>query len=242
MNKLRNYFIGDYLALTDNVFTRSKIRLLYNFTSFYLINVIFFWSNTLSKHYYYHAGILGFSIVFLTTILFVLRKSKNYELASKLLLLNQTIVGIVSYLIQESTMDFVGEFFILVNILIAFFTLGTKYGFIVTGFWLLQIGHCLANDLSGGKFVLIHIPKDQVLPPTPVFVLVPFFLCVYIIYEFVKTRAEAERDIQLQKQLLENKNKEITNSITYARRIQQSLLPTEKYIDKNLDRLQKNKH
>jgi len=34
--------------------------------------------------------------------------------------------------------------------------------------------------------------------------------------------------------LIEEKNKNITDSINYAKRIQQSLLPTEKYIEKKL--------
>jgi hypothetical protein len=46
--------------------------------------------------------------------------------------------------------------------------------------------------------------------------------------------------IEDQKLLVEEKQKEIIDSITYARRIQRSLLPTEKYIDKNLKRLMKN--
>jgi hypothetical protein len=37
----------------------------------------------------------------------------------------------------------------------------------------------------------------------------------------------------------EEKNKSITDSIQYAKRIQQSLLPTEKYIEKSLKRLKK---
>jgi hypothetical protein len=40
----------------------------------------------------------------------------------------QIITGLVSYLIQQSSMDFVGECWIAVNILITFFTLGKKYG------------------------------------------------------------------------------------------------------------------
>jgi tetratricopeptide (TPR) repeat protein len=42
-----------------------------------------------------------------------------------------------------------------------------------------------------------------------------------------------------QKQLVEQKQKEILDSIYYARRIQQSLLPTEKYIYKQLKRIKK---
>jgi tetratricopeptide (TPR) repeat protein len=45
------------------------------------------------------------------------------------------------------------------------------------------------------------------------------------------------RIIKKQKIIIEEKNKDITDSIRYAKRIQQSQLPTEKYITKNLDRL-----
>ncbi len=43
--------------------------------------------------------------------------------------------------------------------------------------------------------------------------------------------------IEEQKYLVESKQKEILDSIHYAKRIQQSLLPTDKYIEKNLNRL-----
>jgi tetratricopeptide (TPR) repeat protein len=43
-----------------------------------------------------------------------------------------------------------------------------------------------------------------------------------------------EKETQAQKELIEEKNEEIISSIRYAKRIQQSLLPNEKYIEKNL--------
>jgi tetratricopeptide (TPR) repeat protein len=45
--------------------------------------------------------------------------------------------------------------------------------------------------------------------------------------------------VEKQKELVEVKQKEILDSIHYAKRIQQSLLPTEKYIERNLKRLKK---
>ena len=45
----------------------------------------------------------------------------------------------------------------------------------------------------------------------------------------------------LQKEIIEEKNKDITASITYAKRIQQSLLPTDRYIEKNMNRLRNEK-
>lgn len=55
-------------------------------------------------------------------------------------------------------------------------------------------------------------------------------------------KAEVERQKQIaeeQRHIVEEKQKEVMDSIRYARRIQQSLLPTEKYIERNLDHLKK---
>lgn len=50
---------------------------------------------------------------------------------------------------------------------------------------------------------------------------------------------EKKREVELQKTIIENKQKEILDSIHYARRIQSALLTPEKYIDKTLARHRK---
>ena len=50
---------------------------------------------------------------------------------------------------------------------------------------------------------------------------------------------QQKQEVELQKNIVEEHQKEIIDSITYARRIQRSLLPTEKYIEKNMNRLRK---
>ena len=52
--------------------------------------------------------------------------------------------------------------------------------------------------------------------------------------------ANKNEQIELQKSLVEEKNKDIMDSIRYAKRIQKSLLPTEKYIQKSIVRLKRN--
>jgi hypothetical protein len=47
-------------------------------------------------------------------------------------------------------------------------------------------------------------------------------------------------EIELQKAKLEEKQKEIIDSIQYAQRIQKALIPSEKYFEKNIHRLNKN--
>ncbi len=66
-------------------------------------------------------------------------------------------------------------------------------------------------------------------------VLLAIFLLIGIVNYRQKQKANAQ--VVLQKKLLEDKQKEILDSINYASRIQQSLMPTDKYIDKNLKKL-----
>jgi hypothetical protein len=66
--------------------------------------------------------------------------------------------------------------------------------------------------------------------------------------KFATEKADQETEIHRLKNVelkkaymeIEEKNKSITDSIQYAKRIQQSLLPSEKYIEKSLTRLKKN--
>ena len=60
------------------------------------------------------------------------------------------------------------------------------------------------------------------------------------IIELQKNLVERQKhEVEQQKNLVEEHQREIIDSITYARRIQRSLLPTEKYIEKNLNRLRR---
>jgi tetratricopeptide (TPR) repeat protein len=61
------------------------------------------------------------------------------------------------------------------------------------------------------------------------------------IFRGYRQKQKANEIIFQQKFLAEEKQKEILDSIQYAKRIQLALLPTEKYIERNLNRLQKNK-
>jgi tetratricopeptide (TPR) repeat protein len=54
-----------------------------------------------------------------------------------------------------------------------------------------------------------------------------------------KQKQKANAIILMQKELVDEKQKEIVSSINYAKRIQMALLPSEKYIDKSLNRLNK---
>jgi tetratricopeptide (TPR) repeat protein len=63
-------------------------------------------------------------------------------------------------------------------------------------------------------------------------------LAVYI-YKSYKAKQKANRELEDQKNIIEEKQHEILSSIHYAKRIQNALLPSENIIQKNLERLGK---
>ena len=73
------------------------------------------------------------------------------------------------------------------------------------------------------------------------FILFLLFIITSIFFIFFKNDNLNSRKILLeQKDIIEEKNKDITASIRYAKRIQQTIMPSEKFIEKSIDRL-KNK-
>lgn len=64
---------------------------------------------------------------------------------------------------------------------------------------------------------------------------------LFAIFVFNRLRITCKQKevIETQKELVEQKQKEVIESIKYAKRIQQSLLPSEKYIARNLQHLNK---
>ncbi len=64
-------------------------------------------------------------------------------------------------------------------------------------------------------------------------------IIAFIAIKLLRTNRKNNKILKAQKEIIEEKNKDITDSIYYARRIQRSLLPPEKYIQKNIDRLKK---
>jgi tetratricopeptide (TPR) repeat protein len=60
-----------------------------------------------------------------------------------------------------------------------------------------------------------------------------------MMYSRFKIKAESESKLKVQNDIISQKNKDITDSILYARKIQQSILPSEKRFEKEMKRLGK---
>ena len=58
-------------------------------------------------------------------------------------------------------------------------------------------------------------------------------------YRSYRQKQKANIEISKQKEVIEEKQKEILDSIHYAKRIQTALLPSEKYLGQSFERLKK---
>jgi tetratricopeptide (TPR) repeat protein len=71
-------------------------------------------------------------------------------------------------------------------------------------------------------------------------ILIVVIIFTYITFMRLRTTRKQKSIIEIQKLLVDEKQKEILDSIHYAKRIQDSLLPTEKYIERKLKEQRKN--
>lgn len=86
--------------------------------------------------------------------------------------------------------------------------------------------------------------KQQILRNSLMVGIVLMLLVVFLVFRSYRIKKKSNEiiiqqklEVEKQKEIIEVKQKEIVDSIHYAKRIQQSLLPTKKYIDKTIKRL-----
>jgi tetratricopeptide (TPR) repeat protein len=80
--------------------------------------------------------------------------------------------------------------------------------------------------------------KQQIVIYSVSAILILVLVVLVIIFRSLKLNKAKNKIISEQKAIVEEKQREILDSIRYAKRIQTSLLPTEKYFDKNIKRPQ----
>lgn len=86
---------------------------------------------------------------------------------------------------------------------------------------------------------MIRLPKEMATQYYYFTLISVFAVMFYVIRYFKRDSDEYEKELEGKNDLITEKNKEITDSIKYAKRIQQTLMPSEKYIDKIIKQLKK---
>jgi len=98
------------------------------------------------------------------------------------------------------------------------------------------------RELSKLRMNAKNVEIDEAKQTIILFV-VGLLICSIMIFFIIRSnllRKKTNLELIAQKHLIEEKNKEITDSINYAKRIQQAHMPTEKFIESKLKRMMKN--
>ena len=242
LKNFRNYFIGNALSKTDDVFEKVKIEVLLNFTLLFLLLNIPYVIMALSMDIFHEifgaTQLIGFSL-----ILVILRKTSNVKLAITFYIVNHTLQNLIHYFINNGRVEAPGVLFFLLYVLFGFLMIGKNWGWILTLF--VAVLYVLGTYNIQHGFSLFNIPARFADPENTqgqnYFTFAPILMNIYLVAEFVRARGKAEKKIQEQKILLEKNNselefqkKEITSSINYAKRIQSAVLPMEEVIYRSI--------
>src|ERR1044072_9146760 len=233
-SRFKKFIIGDALAATDDVFEKARIDLVFDITCFFLVLGIGFYGNLVAHHYTWLICITTIGVISLPTVLIILKKTKNLQWAAWLFLIEQIVVGLFNQILKNFQFNGEAAFWSIFTILFAFFIFGKRWGWIITAYVTLTIFLGIYNEETQHSLIHFSVPKEQLPPPFPYIAFFPMAICVYSIYRALATRVVAEKQISLQKSLLEKsnkkleaKNEDIISSITYAQTIQYEFLHNE---------------
>ena len=235
MKKLKQWFIGDYLAKTDDVFGRTKIELLYNYAFYYFILGSFFYAGLFIKGLHYHVYVITIAVFSLLAVPFILKFTENLRLASVFFIIQQMAVSCGSIFIQQGKSDTTGGMWTAVFIVLALLLFDRVWGIV------LIVAMATLGVVTTALSKSFDIPKSEQLKDTPDEFLTPMILLIMVMWMFLKARANAEEHIKKQSlQLeeksreLETKNNDVRDSINYAKRIQYAVLPSEEAIQRSI--------
>ena len=239
--KLQNYFIGGALAKTDDVFEQVKAEVLFNFTFIFIITNIPYLA--VASKSVVQLSLAISTLLALITGLIIVKVTNNIKKGTYFFLLNFTIQLGGHYFADNGMASGQGVLFFVLFSLSGYLLMNRTWGFWISV--VIIILYCVGVYNLNTGFSLFHFPEEYADPPEvgPLryFAVIPIILNAYLISEFVKAKQKAEKKLFEQKQMIEEKQKEILDSIRYAKRIQNALLPHEKYIERNLDELNKDK-
>ena len=234
MKRFRNWLIGDALAQTDSVFEKARIELTFGYFTFFYLFLFLFHVLLIGSQYTWVFYVSTLGIVLFSATFIVLKKTNNVRLSGLTFFYIYILMNILHGTISNFIMRADNVLWSVSAFIFIFFILGNKMGLIAVAFAAIVTCFGLLNESLDFALFHINIPPEQVLPSSPINVLIPLFIITYVLFKAINTRKKAEQQISNQKIEIESKNKDITDSIRSALRIQNTIIPTEKQVKQHL--------
>ena len=197
---IERWFLGAYLDRTEDVFEKSKIKLIYKFSLLSVLSIL------VSLPSVFQMQKVAFSIAFVTmgfllAIPFLLKLTKSVRFTSKLVLTLAffNLVNIYFLLNRPDPMG-IGAWFIAI-IIIACFTLGRRWGFLYLALSVIAVivmVNFQLNDYSlyYTEYNFNPMENANVLAATPIRAFIPVVIIFLIILEFLSSKNGADQKMR----------------------------------------------
>lgn len=229
MKNIKNYFVGAVLQKEVNEFSKARIHLVFNVLAFFFVLGIGFlgklWAD--GMRYQFFLSLFGQSVLISA---FVAMRRGNISWGAWAILINHLVIALANIYLLEARIVLTAVVFNLMFVLFTFLALGNRVGLVIMGITVAMMVVQLVEMQFPGSIVNWSVPQEMQLKDDVFAVLVPMAVITYILYISTKVRSAAEKQISRQRDELHEKNNEITDSINYAKRIQEAILPPDSLI------------
>lgn len=241
-NRLQQFFIGKYLSETDDVFEKARVIMFYRFMLAF--SVLFILPIVADYAFALKVALVKHSIdlVLIIGLLFSLRLAIDFDKVLNFFFTVVFFTSISAYLIlNPMKLDAIAVlwavFFLALSALLQRGRMRMLFCFFLG--WVPMLLVLINIQLKGALTVDFLLEKNAPTDPPVFLMFLPIILLMSAMWSYASTIQKARETITHQKKLIETKNIEMTDSMRYAKRIQNSLMPSDKLMDILMKRLKK---
>ncbi|UKN00229.1 SpoIIE family protein phosphatase [Paracrocinitomix mangrovi] len=233
---IQSRLIGKALAQCPDPFEEGKVIVMFNFSIVMMILTVPYIVASFDQFIgHLISGIA--QIILLLLVIFWLIKGYRISLAKNAFLAMFIVMHLFHFIVSNGAIFIQGILFMILLALFAFFLFGRKVGWITFITLIILVVAGIYNTSS--NYALFYMPiefadQEASSGKGQLIILLPMLMIVYLVSEFVAAQKKAQVRINRQNKDLSEKNKEINDSINYAKRIQSAILPPVKLIKQHL--------
>lgn len=227
LHRLQEYIIGHHLRRADNVFEQARIITMYRFSWMFMLLFLLPFVSDIVLGYKKLTILHGIDFVVIGAFPLLMRQVKEFNTSVIVFFIISTASSFaIVPMANPMKLDIIGMCWVL---FFAAFSALMLRGFTRILFSLIlpwiPVIYVLINIRLNGALTIDWLHEKESADPPLLLAIVPVSLLLYAMWSHTSTVDRARKTITTQKSEIENKNKDITDSINYARHLQDALLP-----------------
>lgn len=235
MGKLKEYAIGDLLRSTGDVFEQARIIMLYQFSLAFFVFFLLPLTSDILLGYNKAVILHGIDTFILLCLPYILRKSKTIDVATHVFFTLSIISSLLSVMMMNpDRVDAISVAWAFMFLVMCVLMERGKARILFCVLTWVPILYSFINEMLHGALTVDWLLQSGAENPPKFLFFIPMSLGVYAVWRHSLTGQKAEKTIVEQKEIIEEKNHDIIESINYARRLQEAIIPSSAQWNKHL--------